>query len=601
MASNSTIEHRFANKDYNFERGLKGNSTHIEGNNYYSYSTVFGQWVDDKVCLVYWGSTSMTSNKHKLSPLDFPRDVTLLPYDDGGHGGYYNSWHGCDLLGWRGEFNFDKRAELIDYYVSEIYNALAAINGGTKKGLDTQAGRTICEYWGYVMKLCALYRDTTINKWLCKKRIDLDGEWKLRRRLVKELDAQNMDVKSLVDIVFGEGTYKAYYDYCARYRKSADKRAKVEALCKRLGIASPYENYSRERMNTELTADQIRKLTAKERMELHFKALARKEDKRHEDERKKKYNKNFRNAYKWIVGFEPKQKSWGGGYESDVHNNCVNKDNGVVYECSGETIYRYYWCCKEVSFNYDAFRKSESKEQWIADFYAKCKEVANNRKAIGILHRINAHTKEKTHSYDDNVYLNDDYLRENTTEAEYIICSEFIAKQDKHYADKEARRRAEEIARLKREEEERKEKELQEKITREKVAKMVAEGIEGCRNLWRLHIQDINTSRLNSPSTDGEFFFGGNVLLRFSMNKDKIESSKHIRVTIPTCKAMWKVVRKWHEHPETFKEMTIKTLDGTYTISSYKNDILTAGCHDIAYAEMEHMYNEIVKLENEAA
>lgn len=38
-----------------------------------------------------------------------------------------------------------------------------------------------------------------------------------------------------------------------------------------------------------------------------------------------------------------------------------------------------------------------------------------------------------------------------------------------------------------------------------------------------------------------------------------------------------------------------------YTIVSYNNDILTAGCHKIAYAEMEHMYNEIIKNEEAAA
>jgi hypothetical protein len=41
--------------------------------------------------------------------------------------------------------------------------------------------------------------------------------------------------------------------------------------------------------------------------------------------------------------------------------------------------------------------------------------------------------------------------------------------------------------------------------------------------------------------------------------------------------------------------MTIDTKgSGKYEIVSYKNDILTAGCHDIAYAEMERMYNEII-------
>lgn len=86
------------------------------------------------------------------------------------------------------------------------------------------------------------------------------------------------------------------------------------------------------------------------------------------------------------------------------------------------------------------------------------------------------------------------------------------------------------------------------------------------------------------------------------MNKDKVETSKGIRIPVDICKKMWKIVSKWHENPACFKPMQIDTKgSGKYTISSYEDDILTAGCHDIAYAEMERMYNEIIKLENEAA
>ena len=348
-------------------------------------------------------------------------------------------------------------------------------------------------------------------------------------------------------------------------------------------------------MDSGLTADQIRKLTAKERVELHFKSLARKEYEEHEYERTKKCDKNFRNAYKWIVGFEPKKKSWGGGYEKDVHNNCVNKDSGVVYECSGKYISGFYWCNTSVSFDYDGFRKAADKEQWIADFYKKCKEVADNRKAILTLKRIKAHTKEKVRSYDDDVYLNDNYLRENTTDAEYAICSEFIRKQDKYVADKEARRRAEEIARLKREEEERKEREYMEQVKQEQIDELSEQGIEGVREIWRRHYMSIEEAKRETYGMDGDFFYGGNVLLRFSMNKDVIETSKSIRIPVEVCKKMWKIVSKWHENPSCFKEMHIDTKgSGRYTISSYQNDILTAGCHKIAYTEMERMYNEII-------
>jgi len=585
----SDIQHRFANKQEGKNGRIAAGNVRYEGRNYYSYSTVFGQWVDisKNVVVIFDGSTSTSSSKHKLWKGVFPDDVHVFPLDFGSSS--YYGWRNCELVGYNSkdeDFKEYHRMQMIDHYVGRIYNQLAAINGGKTKGLEN----VNFSAWGYIEELCSLYKDTSIAKYL---------KWtknKDYKKLVKMLKDGERNVQVLTDALFGEGTYKKYWDYCARYRKSADKRAKVDALCNRLGIRSPYEKWGGYNvLDHEMSADDIRKLTAKERVKLHFKALAHKEYKKHEDELKEKYNKNFRNAYKWIVGFEPKKKSWGGGYEKDVHNNCINKDNGVVYECGGKCIYGFYWLNTSVSFDYDSFRKSEDKEQWIADFYKKCKEVADSRKAILTLKRIKAHTKEKEHSWDDDVYINDDYLRESTTEPEYIICSEFIRKQDKHFADEEAQRRAAEIERLRREEEERKEREYMEQVKQEQIDECLGRGVEGCRDLWRKHLQAIDTARLNAPDTDDAFFYHGNVLLRLNLNKDKVETSKNIRIPVDTCKKMWKIVSKWHENPSCFKEMQIDTKgSGKYTISSYQNDILTAGCHKIAYTEMERMYNEIV-------
>lgn len=594
MASNGTIAHRFANKDYNFEKGLKGSSTHIDGRNYYSYSTVFGQWVDEKVCVVFHGETSVTSHKHFLWGSDFPKDVILLPYDDGGSLSYYGGgWHGCDLLGYGEDFELCHRWKLMDYWMGKIYSALEAINGGKTKYLDMHAAHTIEEYWKYMELLCSLYKDTTLPKYINR----CDTKYK---KLAKALKDGEREVSVLVDLLFGEGTYKTYLNYCARYRKQSDKRAKMEQLCNRLGIGSPYVKYRgyRGMMSHTMTADQIRKLTAKERVELHFKALAYKEYNNREKERKEKYYKNSDNAYMWITGYTPVLDCvWSHDYKTV--KACRNMFTGQEYILPQDYVFGFYWCKKAVRFKYDEFRKADDKEQWIREFYALCEEVQNNTVAISLLKKIHANIKPKTHCYDDDIYLDDEHLRNNTTEAEYAICSEFIRKQDKHYADEEARRRAAEIARLQREEEIRKERELQERIKQEQIDACIERGVEGCRDLWRLHYMDIYGAESLSCSED--FFYGGNVLLRFSMNKDKIESSKSIRMTIATAKAMWKIVSKWHENPASFKQMKIKTLDGTYTISSYKNDILTAGCHDIAYAEMEHMYNEIVELEKSAA
>ena len=340
-----------------------------------------------------------------------------------------------------------------------------------------------------------------------------------------------------------------------------------------------------------MTADQIRKLTAKERVELHFKALAEKDYKEHENERRNKYNKNWRNAYKWIVGFSPKER-WI-GYEDEVENNCVDKNTGVVYECSGThgMFDSFDWSSTIVRFDYDDFRKSEDKDEWIANFYKKCEYAAMLRRAYNIFKRVNAHYEERSHR--ERQFLDDDYLRENTSESEYEVCKQYIAVQDKHYADEEARRRAAEIERLRREEEERKEREYREQVKQEQIDECLERGEEGCRDLWRKHLMDIHYAE-RETNYKGDFFMGGNVLLRLNLNKDKVETSKNIRIPVDTCKKMWKIVSKWHENPNSFKAMEIDTKgSGRYTISSYENDILTAGCHKIAYTEMERMYNEI--------
>ena len=593
----SDIQHRFANKLEGKNGCIKAGNVRYEGRNFYSYSTVFGQWLDieKNVVAIFDGSTSSSSSKHKLYKGLFPDDVHVFPLDFGSNS-YYGGWRNCNLVGeyWRkGDECFKEyhRMQMIDHYIERIYNQLAAIKDGKKKGLENVS----FEAWDYIEELCSLYKDTSIAKYLkWTKNRTLDDNISRKRKLVKLLKDGERNVETLTDALFGECTYKTYWDYCARFRKQSDKREKMEKLCKRLGIRSPYDSYGGSKvLDHDMNADDIRKLTAKERVELHFRAIAYKEYKEHEKEREEKYNKNFRNAYKWIVGFEPKKKSWG-GYEKDVHNNAINKDTGKVYECSGEYISGFYWCDTNVSFDYDSFRKSEDKEQWIADFYAKCNDVANNRKAIGILKRIKAHTKEKARSWDDDVYLNDDYLITNTTAAEYSLCLGFIRRQDKHYADEEAQRRAREIERLRREEEERKEREYMAQVKQEQIDECLERGEEGCRDLWRKHLMDIHYAE-RETNYKGDFFMGGNVLLRFNLNKDKVETSKEIRIPVEVCKKMWRIVSKWHENPSCFKSMEIDTKgSGRYTISSYKNDILTAGCHKIAYTEMERMYNEII-------
>ena len=591
MANNRyDIAHRFANKLAGKNGCVKAGNVSYEGRNYYSYSTVFGQWLDmeKNVVAIFDGSTSISSSKHKLYKELFPDDVHVFPLDFKGEGWY--GWSNCNLVGRYAskdeDFTFGHRMQMINHYIGRIYEQLEAINGGTKKGLEHVSFKA----WEYVEELCGLYRDTSIAKYL---------NWssnKLNKKLAKMLRDGERNVETITDALFGEDTYASYMQRTERFRKADRTRQQITELAHRLGIRSPYESvWSTRYMPTDLTAGQIRKLTAAERLAIHWKSLNYAEDVAKERERKEKHLKNWHNAFQFVTGYKAKPCStW--DKTPDRPTKVRNRFTGEEYNLRGKYYRNVFWCETAVNLDYEGFRLAPNKDDWMQDFYIHCEEVADNLAALSILERIGAHRKEKECWYDDNQYLDDDFLRENTTDEEYALCVDFIERQDKYFADKEARRRAAEIARLKREEEERKERECMEQVKQEQIMECLNDGIEGARNLWRKHLMSFDDARweANGIADNADFINDGNVLLRLNLSKDKVETSKNIKIPVETCKKMWKIVSKWHENPSCFKPMKIDTKgSGRYTISSYENDILTAGCHKIAYCEMERVMNEI--------
>lgn len=599
MANRHDIAHRFANKQEGKNGRICAGNVRYEGRNYYSYSTVFGQWVDieKNVCVVFEGSTSPSSSKHKLGKGFFPDDVHVFPYDDGG-GCYGCCWHGCDLVGEYArndkEFDFYARCTLIDYYVGKIYAAIAAINGGKKKGLDAEAASTISEYWPYVEHLCALYKDTSVPKWL---RLRKGSDWADKRNVVRALYDGVREVSAITDYIFGEGTFKAYYDYCARYRKAADKKEKLRKLAFRLGFSDPYEKWhSSNETGCPFSPDELRKLTARERLDWHFSNLAKLEHIKGSKERDKKYEQRKRNAFKWITGYEPQKRTYWNGdfsYLDDV-KQCRNKFTGEEYDLmdDGMNLLHIYWAEDGVLFNYDDFRKSEDKEKWIEDFYAKCEEVAHNIYAVSTLVEFNAPQEQRgRYSFDKAFVLTDEVMDKLNGCAESIaIVEDFIRRQDKHYEDEAAQERARAIERARVESERKAEEEYRAQVKQEQIDECMSRGTEGKRDLWRKHLKRICDFDID----DTEFYYGGNVLLRLNLNKDRVETSKDIRMPIEVAKKFFKLIKGWHDRTLVFKPIEIDTKgSGKYTISSFENDILTAGCHRIAYTEMERMYNEI--------
>ncbi len=72
-----------------------------------------------------------------------------------------------------------------------------------------------------------------------------------------------------------------------------------------------------------------------------------------------------------------------------------------------------------------------------------------------------------------------------------------------------------------------------------------------------------------------------------------IETSKQIKIGIEEARRMWQVVSLLHRGGQ-FRHGLVEDVNGNkWSINRYENDILTAGCHRIAYSEMESIAKQL--------
>ena len=114
-------------------------------------------------------------------------------------------------------------------------------------------------------------------------------------------------------------------------------------------------------------------------------------------------------------------------------------------------------------------------------------------------------------------------------------------------------------------------------------------GDEGYRKLYHEGFS------INLPHQNPGVFNGGNALLRYNPIRKIVETSKGIKMNVDECKRLWKIFQCWHNHTELCqKGLGIMSLSGfEYHVHSFENDVLTAGCHKIAFSEMQYIANEL--------
>lgn len=137
-------------------------------------------------------------------------------------------------------------------------------------------------------------------------------------------------------------------------------------------------------------------------------------------------------------------------------------------------------------------------------------------------------------------------------------------------------------------EEERQERERLLNEKREYIDDLKAQGASGYRQLYHEGLP------VSLPYGTSPVYYGGNVLLRFNEKRNLIETSKSIRLSVDEARKLWIFVSRCHTTGgANAKGLEIHCVGHTYTVHSYQDDILTAGCHQIAYPEMAYMARQL--------
>lgn len=93
------------------------------------------------------------------------------------------------------------------------------------------------------------------------------------------------------------------------------------------------------------------------------------------------------------------------------------------------------------------------------------------------------------------------------------------------------------------------------------------------------------------PSFEFWAKFGWDTSLR--IKNDLIETSKHIKISLEEGKRLWALVQAFHNGHEFRHDLALDLNGHQWKINSYKNDILTAGCHTIHFKECQEIANQL--------
>lgn len=82
-----------------------------------------------------------------------------------------------------------------------------------------------------------------------------------------------------------------------------------------------------------------------------------------------------------------------------------------------------------------------------------------------------------------------------------------------------------------------------------------------------------------------------NVWLR--IKNGKIETSKGIKVELTEAERLWRLIKVFHNGGQFQHDLALDVTGYRWAFNRYENDMLTVGCHRIAYSEMESIAKQL--------
>lgn len=590
------VAHRWAHNKMGRNGEVHAGNVSCDSVSFYSYSTIIAQYVDrDKKVVVFNnGHFSNSTCKHQNAAFSaLPSDVTVILIDD------------AYILFRKEKWDADMRMKVVDKIISKMYYCLDGyLTSKNYRYSPYDDVRYSLDNVPALLKMQELYGDCSMKKWLRSKWGKLGKNTKLsdqyKKRMMVSALIENKRLDEVVDATFGEGTWAAYAKRNMAVDKAKESMRKTNMFMRDY-MGFDFEPFGGKRnhwhdttIKPKWSVKELRKMTASERIDIRAQVKYNREHGIYGsdifgEERRKKMAHLRALAFLGINACTP-DRYWAKDYDKVLIKSMVDGDEMVYSSDQFKRVIRAdgsagKWITypKELQKEFDFSQGSQLYRMFCEYPDKKLFKKRLKQKLEIYQRRIKGYWLQECIKENPDLQLSGD---ENHMLNEIIIRME-------HWAAEEAERRRVAHERYLAEIKEAEERERKNQL---EIIKAMDEyksgGLDAVRELyWHKDKQLPFGIRYNK-----DINFGGNVLLRLARQSGYVETSKGIRMSFEECHRYWNIIKRWHDTGVFDKGTSM----AGYSVNSFDNDILVAGCHEIAFCEMERMYREMCKVEEAA-